>query len=76
MRRLLATTAIIVLGSAMPAAAAHPSENRNPQGFGGGPHCHVVVAGQSNPAYPSHTGHLAAGNDVFNADPDCDGDAG
>jgi hypothetical protein len=75
MRRLLAATAIIVLGSAIP-AAAHPSEIRNPNGFGGGPHCHVVVAGQSNPAYPSHTGHLAAGNDIFNADPDCDGVAG
>ena len=76
MRRLLAATAIIVLGGAMPAAAAHPSEGRNEAGFGGGPHCHVVAAGQSNPAFPSHTAHLAAGNDIFNADTNCDGDAG
>ena len=66
MRRFLAATAIIVLGGAMP-AAAHPSEGRNEQGFGEGPHCHVVVAGQSNLAYPSHAAHLAAGGDIFNA---------
>jgi hypothetical protein len=77
MRKLVVAIFVLVLGAATP-AAAHPSENRNENGFGGptAPHCHVVVAGQSNPAYPSHTGHSHAGNDVFLADPDCDGDAG
>lgn len=76
MRRALIAAIFILLLGASPAAAQHPSERRNERGFGGGPHCHVVVAGQSNPAYPSHTGHTHAGNDVFNADPDCDGEAG
>jgi hypothetical protein len=46
---------------ALPAAAmAHPSENRNPQGFGGGPHCHFVNSGPSQSrAYPSHTAHAS-----------------
>jgi hypothetical protein len=45
----------------LPAAAiAHPSENRDPQGFGGGPHCHFVNAGTSpSRAYPSHTAHAS-----------------
>lgn len=75
MRKVLVAAIFVLLLGAAP-AAAHPSENRNERGFGGGPHCHVVVAGQSNPAYPSHTGHTHAGNDVFAADPDCDGTAG
>ncbi|MQA99304.1 MAG: hypothetical protein GEU78_03280 [Actinobacteria bacterium] len=71
MRKPLVAAIFVVLLGAVP-AAAHPSEQRNENGFGGGPHCHVVVAGQSNPAYPSHTAHLAAGNDVFAAIPDED----
>jgi hypothetical protein len=62
---LVAAIFVLLLGAAP--AAAHPSEQRNEIAFGGGPHCHVVAAGQSNPAYPSHTAHLAAGNDIFNA---------
>lgn len=60
MRRLaIALTLIGVL--AFPAAAsAHPSENRAEQGFGGGPHCHLVLAaGEGMRAYPSHTAHVA-----------------
>lgn len=60
MRRLaMAVTLIGVL--ALPASvSAHPSENRAEQGFGGGPHCHfVLAAGDDARAYPSHTAHLA-----------------
>lgn len=60
MRRLaIALTLIGVL--AFPASAsAHPSENRAEQGFGGGPHCHfVLAAGEGMRAYPSHTAHVA-----------------
>jgi hypothetical protein len=56
------------------------STDRNSAGFGGGPHCHVMVANEAGPftirVFPSHTGHGHAGNDIFNADSDCDGDAG
>nr|MBA2600336.1 hypothetical protein [Actinomycetota bacterium] len=77
MRKAVAVTAFALVLGVAPSATAHPSEGRNENGFGGGPHCHVVVANdQRNPAYPSHTGHTHAGNDVFNADPNCDGDAG
>jgi hypothetical protein len=75
-KAVLVAATVLVLGAA-PSAAAHPSEGRNEHGFGEGPHCHVIVANdQANPAYPSHTGHIHAGNDIFNADPNCDGDAG
>ena len=78
MRRVMvAVMTVALMGIAPAAVAQHPSENRNEQGFGGGPHCHVVAASpQQNPAYPSHTGHVHAGNDIFNADLDCDGQAG
>lgn len=76
MRKAVALMAFALVLGAAPTATAHPSEGRNERGFGGGPHCHVVAANdQRNPAYPSHTGHTHAGNDVFNADPDCDGEA-
>lgn len=56
MKRLAIT--LMVIGTlALPAAAsAHPSENRNSQGFGGGPHCHIVLTSGSR-AYPSHMAH-------------------
>jgi hypothetical protein len=60
MRRL--ATALALMGVlAFPAAvSAHPSENRAEQGFGGGPHCHfVLAAGEGSRAYPSHTAHVA-----------------
>jgi len=56
MKRLV--IALMLLGAlAFPAAAAaHPSENRNPEGFGGGPHCHInLMSGHFT--YPSHTAH-------------------
>jgi hypothetical protein len=89
MRKILATVAVgaLLLGGASPALAdPHPSEGatsegRNEQGFGGGPHCHVLIENNtpfdSTPAFPSHTAHVASGfGHVFDADPDCDGIAG
>jgi hypothetical protein len=58
------------------------STGRNEAGFGGGPHCHVIAVDSAQSqvdfivVYPSHTGHTNAGNDIFNADPNCDGDPG
>jgi hypothetical protein len=58
--RKLAVALALVAALAFPAAvSAHPSENRNDQGFGGGPHCHLVLVGEAGRAYPSHTAHLA-----------------
>jgi hypothetical protein len=57
-------------------------DTRNPAGFGGGPHCHVIAVDNAQTqwdfivVYPSHTGHANAGNDIFNADGDCDGEPG
>jgi hypothetical protein len=87
MRRLLTTTiclVVVLLAGASPAfAAPHPSQGsnsevRNEAGFGGGPHCHVLINNHTPfdtlPAFPSHTAHLATGIGViFAADPDCDG---
>ncbi len=59
MRRL--AIALSLMGAlAIPASvSAHPSENRNDQGFGGGPHCHFIVAApEGTRSYPSHTAHL------------------
>ena len=58
MRRL--TLVVAVIGAlALPAAAsAHPSENRNDNGFGGGPHCHFnLESANTSFAYPSHMAH-------------------
>lgn len=61
------------------------STGRNDAGFGGGPHCHVnVIASEHNPVvefvevFPSHTAHVHTGlpGEVFQADPNCDGDPG
>jgi hypothetical protein len=58
------------------------STGRNPQGFGGGPHCHVLAVEQANGnfvfvrVFPSHTGHASSNGSAvapFVADPDCDG---
>ena len=84
--------AILFLAAAVPAAAqevAQPSQGersagRNPQGVGGGPHCHVVVAASEHAPFenisvmPSHKGHVATNTAqgsgaVFVADPDCNG---
>ena len=88
MKRLLAASfvaALAVAGSASVAGAANQptqgehSTGRNDAGFGGGPHCHVLTTSHgpfSTAVYPSHTGHMHAGSDIFLPDPDCDGDAG
>jgi len=58
MRRL--TLVVAVIGAlALPAAvSAHPSENRNDNGFGGGPHCHFnLESANTSFAYPSHMAH-------------------
>jgi hypothetical protein len=59
--RRLAIVAMLIGMLALPASvSAHPSENRAEQGFGGGPHCHfVLAASEGSRAYPSHTAHLA-----------------
>jgi hypothetical protein len=60
MRRLAIVVAIIGVMALPASVAAHPSENRADQGFGGGPHCHfVLAAGEDSRAYPSHSAHLA-----------------
>jgi hypothetical protein len=60
MRRLAIALALFGVLAFPAGAAAHPSENRAEQGFGGGPHCHfVLTAPEGTRAYPSHTGHLA-----------------
>ena len=80
-RRLIGACGAVLVFAALaaPAAAqevAQPSQGersagRNPQGVGGGPHCHVVVAASEHVAasaaapfehisvMPSHTGHVA-----------------
>jgi hypothetical protein len=87
-RTLVAATLGLTLAASAGAAFADTqpsngitSTGRNDQGFGGGPHCHVMSVDNNGRfdtvvVYPSHTGHSHAGNDVFLADPDCDGDAG
>ena len=58
MRRLASVLALIGVLAFPAAASAHPSENRADQGFGGGPHCHVVLAAPDGTrAYPSHMAH-------------------
>ncbi len=89
MRTLLVAgfTAVLMVTGIGPASAdPHPSQGshsevRNPAGFGSGPHCHVLIDNNtpfdSSPAFPSHRGHSSSGiGHVFNADPNCDGDAG
>jgi len=56
MRRLAFTLALAASLLLPAAASAHPSENRNPQGFGGGPHCHInLMSGHFT--FPSHEAH-------------------
>lgn len=77
------TAAAALLGQ--PAAAENQpsrgehSTGRNDAGFGGGPHCHVLVVDSNGRftvrVFPSHTAHVHSGlaGGVFAADPDCDG---
>lgn len=57
--RRLALASVAALALLLPATvSAHPSENRNPQGFGGGPHCHYnLESANTSYAYPSHMAH-------------------
>ena len=60
MRRVALVLALIGVLAIPATVSAHPSENRADQGFGGGPHCHfVLAAGSGSRAYPSHTAHVA-----------------
>jgi hypothetical protein len=88
MRRIVVVLIIVLasLGLA-PAAFAQtqPSQGesstgRNEAGFGGGPHCHLLIVDSAQDnfvlrVFPSHTGHLHSGlsDGVFAADADCDG---
>ena len=80
----VATAAGAVFADTQP-TQGYSSTRRNDAGFGGGPHCHVnVIASEHNPTvefvevFPSHTAHVHSGlpGDIFQADPNCDGDPG
>jgi hypothetical protein len=90
MKRTFVGSAVVaitlVVGPAVAGAANQPSQGehstgRNPAGFGGGPHCHVLSVEQANGhfesirVFPSHQGHASSGlaDGPFVADPDCDG---
>jgi hypothetical protein len=60
MRRLAIALMLVGALAAPAAVSAHPSENRAPQGFGSGPHCHINLKSGVN-VYPSHTAHVATG---------------
>jgi hypothetical protein len=91
MKRAFVVAAVVVLTSVGLAtgASAEPNQpgqgenstGRNDAGFGGGPHCHVLVVDSAQDqfdlirVFPSHTAHAHTGlaDGVFVADPDCDG---
>jgi hypothetical protein len=91
MKHMLIAAATLTLGAiAAPAVAVaddnQPSQGenstgRNDQGFGAGPHCHLLAVEQANgnftfvQVFPSHTGHVHSGlaDGPFIADADCDG---
>jgi hypothetical protein len=92
---LVVVPAALLMATAAPVAAqevSQPSQgeqsaDRNIQGTGFGPHCHVVVAASASGPFqfisvmPSHTAHLSTNaalgaSAVFQADPNCDGDPG
>jgi hypothetical protein len=62
-------------------SAGESSTGRNDAGFGGGPHCHLLVVDSAQDqfdfiqVFPSHRAHVASGmsDGVFVADLDCDG---
>jgi hypothetical protein len=84
MRKAFATLvgALVLLAPATALADPQPTEGinstgRNEAGFGGGPHCHVLISAGNQEAFeeirvfPSHTAHLASGiGHVFNALPE------
>lgn len=82
---LIAVTLVLLLVALAPVAAAdnqpgngETSTDRNPAGFGGGPHCHVLTVESAQTqfeirVFPSHTGHANSRSGVMAADPDCNG---
>lgn len=89
MRRVIVLlTTALALAAMAPAAFAdnqpgqgERSTDRNPAGFGGGPHCHVLTVDSAQEqfvirVFPSHTGHDNSRSGVMAADPNCDGTAG
>jgi hypothetical protein len=90
MKRAFVVVAVVLMSfgfaSAASAEPTQPSQGdnstgRNDAGFGGGPHCHVLVVDSAQDrfdhirVFPSHTAHAQTGlvDGVFVADPDCDG---
>jgi hypothetical protein len=91
MKRALVVSTVVVLTTFGLASAASADPNqpgqgesstgRNAAGFGGGPHCHVLVVDSAQDqfdlirVFPSHTAHVHTGlvDGVFVADADCDG---
>jgi hypothetical protein len=91
MKRTLVVAGIVMVTSVGLASAASAEPNqpgqgeestgRNEAGFGGGPHCHVLVVDSAQDqfdlirVFPSHTAHVHTGlaDGVFVAGPDCDG---
>jgi hypothetical protein len=86
---LVAAVATLTSFGLASAASAEPNQpgqgenstGRNDAGFGGGPHCHVLVVDGAQDqfdhirVFPSHTAHVHTGlmDGVFVADPNCDG---
>ena len=77
----IAVPSVVMAQDNQPSQGEH-STGRNPNGFGGGPHCHLLAVEQANGhfefvrVFPSHTGHVHSGlgEGPFIADhPDCDG---
>lgn len=91
MKRALLAVAVVVLTSFGFVSGASAQQNqpgqgenstgRNDAGFGGGPHCHVLIVDNAQDrfdfirVFPSHTGHANSGlvDGVFAADADCNG---
>lgn len=91
MRRTIVVPVVVALVLLAPASGAWAAQNqpsqgehstgRNEAGFGGGPHCHVLIVDSAQSqfdhirVFPSHTGHESSGleDGVFAADADCDG---
>jgi hypothetical protein len=58
MRRLAVSVAVACVLVLPATVSAHPSENRNSNGFGGGPHCHFnLESANTSYAFPSHMAH-------------------
>jgi hypothetical protein len=73
-------TASMASAQNQPGQGEH-STGRNDAGFGGGPHCHLLIVDSAQSqfdfiqVFPSHTAHVHTGltDGVFMADANCDG---